>query len=35
MVKDGDVTWRHVLGRALEKKTTDGEGVIEVIVGVK
>jgi len=30
-----DVRWSHVLGRALEKKTTEGEGVIEVIVGVK
>lgn len=30
-----DIRWTHVLGRALEKKTDDGEGVIEVIVGVK
>jgi len=33
--KDDSIRWTHVLGRALEKKTDDGEGVIEVIVGVK
>ena len=27
--------YQHVIGRAVESKTTPGEGVIEVIVGVK
>ena len=35
MAGKDDIRWTHVLGRALEKKTDDGEGVIEVIVGVK
>lgn len=35
MAAGDDCRWTHVVGRALEKKTTDGEGVIEVIVGVK
>ena len=28
-------SYQHVIGRALQSKTTPGEGVIEVIVGVK
>lgn len=35
MAGGNDCRWTHVVGRALEKKTTEGEGVIEVIVGVK
>ena len=30
-----DINWRHVVGRALSTKLDDGEGVIEVIGGVK
>jgi len=30
-----EYTWKHTIGRALESKHDDGEGVIEVIVGVK
>lgn len=30
-----DHTWRHVVGRALESKTTLDEGIIEVVVGAK
>lgn len=35
MAGGDDCRWTHVVGRALEKKTTEGEGIIEVIVGVK
>jgi hypothetical protein len=28
-------TWRQVIGRALEDKTTAGKGTIEVVVGAK
>tara|TARA_A200000159_G_scaffold164753_1_gene196014 strand:- start:77 stop:1039 length:963 start_codon:yes stop_codon:yes gene_type:complete len=35
MAGKNDIRWTHVVGRALEKKNTEGEGVIEVIVGVK
>ena len=35
MTGGDDCRWTHVVGRALENKTTEGEGVIEVIVGVK
>ena len=30
-----EYSWQHVIGRALESKTTLGPGTIEVIVGVK
>ena len=30
-----DCRWTHVVGRALENKTTEDEGVIEVVVGAK
>lgn len=30
-----DITWKHCFGRALENKTTEEPGIIEVIVGVK
>ena len=30
-----DHNWRHVVGRALESKTTLDEGIIEVVVGAK
>ena len=35
MAGKDDIRWTHVVGRALEKKLDDGEGIIEVIVGVK
>ena len=35
MAGGNDCRWTHVVGRALENKTTEDEGVIEVIVGVK
>jgi hypothetical protein len=30
-----DCRWTHVVGRSLENKTDEGEGIIEVIVGIK
>lgn len=30
-----DFSYQHVVGRAVESKTTPGEGIIEVVIGVK
>jgi hypothetical protein len=30
-----DYSWKFVVGRALEEKTTDEAGTIEVVVGAK
>jgi hypothetical protein len=30
-----EYTYQHVVGRAVESKTSTGEGTVEVIVGVK
>lgn len=35
MVAPDDYSWKHVVGRALEEKTTDEAGTIEVVVGAK
>lgn len=35
-VKSGEsVDWTHVIGRALENKADDGQGMVEIVVGVK
>ena len=35
MVAGDDYSWKFVVGRALEDKTTDEAGTIEVVVGAK
>lgn len=34
-VAELDITWKHCFGRALENKTDEEPGIIEVVVGVK
>lgn len=34
-LQDFEYTWKHVIGRALESKSSEDAGTIEVIVGVK
>jgi hypothetical protein len=35
-IQPGDqIDWSHVIGRALESKTDDGQGIVEIVVGVK
>jgi hypothetical protein len=29
------IDWAHVIGRALEDKIGEGQGIIEIVVGVK
>ena len=35
MLAPDDYSWKTVVGRALEDKTTDEVGTIEVVVGAK
>ena len=30
-----EFSYQHIVGRAIESKTTPGEGIIEVVIGVK